>query len=77
MLCHAVRGTSAGARMGPDLTHFARRTRLAAGMLPNTPGNLTAWIADPQKLKPGANMPAHPLAGEDLAALVEYVGSLR
>ena len=77
MLCHAVRGTSAGARMGPDLTHFASRARLAAGVAPNTPGNLTAWIADPQKLKPGANMPAHPLAGADLAALVEYVGSLR
>jgi cytochrome c oxidase subunit 2 len=77
MLCHAVRGTSAGARTAPDLTHVASRPRIAAGLLPNDAGHLAAWILDPQKLKPGANMPAHPINAEELAALVEYLGTLR
>src|SRR5205085_9525961 len=33
-LCHAVRGTPAGGRAGPDLTHLASRQTLAAGTLP-------------------------------------------
>jgi len=55
--CHTVRGVSGGV-LGPDLTHFGRRKTLAAGVLPNTAENLTAWILDPQRLKPGAKMPA-------------------
>jgi cytochrome c oxidase subunit II len=77
MLCHAVAGTSAQARKAPDLTHVASRARLAAGRLANTPENLAEWIADPQKWKPGANMPAHPLAAADLQAMVAYMETLR
>jgi cytochrome c oxidase subunit II len=77
MLCHAVQGTSANARKGPDLTHVASRTRLAAGRLPNTRDEMARWIADPQKIKPGVNMPAHPLKDEDLHALVSYLASLK
>jgi cytochrome c oxidase subunit 2 len=76
-MCHAVQGTIAGARTGPDLTHVASRRSLAAGTLPNTPANLASWIADPQKHKPGTNMPANPLSGADLAALVAYLGTLK
>ena len=47
------------ARSAPDLTHVASRTTLAAGTLPMSRGNLAAWIADPQGIKPGANMPVH------------------
>src|SRR4051794_30226393 len=36
--CHAVRGTIAGATLGPDLTHFAARGSVGAGTLPNTTG---------------------------------------
>jgi cytochrome c oxidase subunit 2 len=76
-LCHSVQGTLAQGRKAPDLTHFASRRTIAAGTLPNTPGNLASWIADPHKHKPGVNMPAHPLSGEDLAALVAYLGTLK
>lgn len=76
-MCHTIRGTQAGGRMGPDLTHFASRSTIAAGTAPNTPGYLAGWIADPQHLKPGNRMPPTGLASEDLQAVVAYVGSLR
>jgi cytochrome c oxidase subunit 2 len=72
-----VQGTIAGSRNGPNLTHVASRRTLAAGTLPNTPANLASWILDPQKHKPGANMPANPMSREDLAALVAYLGTLK
>jgi cytochrome c oxidase subunit 2 len=77
MMCHAVRGTAANAHAGPDLTHLASRAHLAAGRLANTPQELRDWIADPQKAKPGVNMPAHHLPPADLEALVAYLGTLQ
>ena len=76
-MCHAVQGTLAQGHKAPDLTHFAQRRTIGAGTLPNTPGNLASWIADPHKHKPGVNMPANPMSGEDLAALVAYLGTLK
>lgn len=76
-MCHAVQGTQAQGRRGPNLTHLASRRTLAAGTLPNTPENLASWILDPHKHKPGVNMPANPMSGEDLAAIVAYLGTLR
>jgi cytochrome c oxidase subunit 2 len=76
MLCHAVQGTSAQGRRGPDLTHFASRSHIGAGSIANTPQALSRWIEDPQKLKPGANMPSHFLPPADLAALVAYLETL-
>ena len=76
-LCHAIQGTEANARLGPDLTHFASRARIAAGARPNDAANLAAWIADPQGIKPGTRMPATPLSGTDLNALVAYLGHLK
>jgi cytochrome c oxidase subunit 2 len=44
----------------------------------NTPDNLRAWIADPQKIKPGALMPGYlDLPDEDLRALVDYLEGLK
>jgi cytochrome c oxidase subunit 2 len=76
-MCHTVQGTMAQGKVAPDLTHVASRRTIAAGTLENTPANLASWILDPQKHKPGANMPANPLSGEDLAALVAYLGTLK
>jgi cytochrome c oxidase subunit 2 len=76
-MCHSIQGTLASAQHGPDLTHVAGRATLAAGTLPNTPADLASWIADPQKHKPGTNMPATPLSREDLATLVAYLGGLK
>jgi cytochrome c oxidase subunit 2 len=76
--CHRVRGTSASfGAAGPDLTHVASRSTLAAGTLPNVKGYLAGWIADPQTLKPGNHMPRVPLAVDDFHAIVDYVDSLR
>jgi cytochrome c oxidase subunit 2 len=75
-LCHTVRGTEAGGALGPDLTHVGSRATLAAGVLPNTTGHLTGWIANPQGIKPGVVMPAVPLAPGDLHAVVAYLQSL-
>jgi cytochrome c oxidase subunit II len=77
MLCHAIQGTTANARKAPDLTHVASRQRLGAGRFVNTPDDLARWITDPQKMKAGVNMPAHPLPEADLKALVAYLGTLK
>ncbi len=71
--CHTIRGTPADGTAGPDLTHLASRTSIAAATLPNTPVRLREWIRDPQRVKPGALMPAIPLSFAQLAALVRYL----
>jgi cytochrome c oxidase subunit 2 len=76
VMCHRIRGTLAGATVGPDLTHLASRQTLAAATLPNMPGHLGAWIADPQRIKPGANMPIPGIDGSELNPLVSYLRSL-
>jgi cytochrome c oxidase subunit 2 len=76
-MCHTINGTLAQGKQAPDLTHLASRQTIAAGTLKNTAQNLASWIADPQKHKPGTNMPATPLSNEDLAAIVGYLGTLK
>ena len=76
-MCHAIRGTLAGARTAPDLTHLATRSTIAAGTAPNTRGYLAGWIADPQHLKPGAKMPATGLTGHELQAVLAYLETLK
>ena len=75
--CHAVRGTSAAGGVAPDLTHVGSRTTLAAGALTNTPDNLQRWLHDPQRVKPGANMPTFKLSDADVQALASYLEGLK
>jgi cytochrome c oxidase subunit 2 len=75
--CHTIRGTPASGTLGPDLTHVASRQFIAAGELPTTRGSLAAWIADPQTIKPGNNMPMVPLSGDELLDVSAYLASLR
>jgi cytochrome c oxidase subunit 2 len=77
VMCHQIRGTDAGARVGPDLTHLAARRTIAAGTLRNNRANLGDWVTDPQRTKPGNRMPANELSGEDLNALLSYLESLK
>jgi cytochrome c oxidase subunit 2 len=77
VMCHTIRGTDAGSRVGPDLTHIASRNMIAAETLPNTVGALAGWIVDPQRIKPGTQMSPNPLAPDDLQALVVYLQSLQ
>ncbi|MFL6691049.1 MAG: cytochrome c oxidase subunit II [Alphaproteobacteria bacterium] len=76
-MCHSITGTTAGGRVGPDLTHFGSRMTIAAGTARNSLGNLTGWIADPQRMKPYTRMPAVPLTGPDLIAVSQYLESLK
>jgi cytochrome c oxidase subunit 2 len=75
--CHTVRGTAAGGIVGPDLSHFASRSTIAAGTLPNDPGDLTAWIRDPQAFKPGVLMPQVPMSVSERGAVVAYLESVK
>jgi cytochrome c oxidase subunit 2 len=75
--CHTIQGEVAGSRVGPDLTHLSSRATLAAGALTNTPANLDRWLADPQSVKPGNNMPRVPLSPADRGALVAYLEELK
>jgi cytochrome c oxidase subunit 2 len=75
--CHQIRGTSAGGLVGPDLTHLASRSTIAANTLPNTPADLSRWIDDPQGVKPGVLMPSVKLSAGQLKALVAYLDGLR
>lgn len=75
--CHSVAGTNALGRVGPDLTHLASRPTIGAGLLANTPTNLASWITNAPGLKEGARMPAIPLDGDELRAVVAYLRTLR
>ncbi|MBV8564827.1 MAG: cytochrome c oxidase subunit II [Methylobacteriaceae bacterium] len=77
VMCHAVRGTSAAARVGPDLTHVGSRMTLAAGTLPLSRGTLAAWLADPQGVKPGSQMPFVQLDPDELNAISAYLEGLK
>lgn len=75
--CHAVSGTAANGRFGPDLTHLMSRTTLASGVVENTPANLRLWIQNPDAIKPGSLMPAMKLSDPDLDAVTAYLETLR
>jgi cytochrome c oxidase subunit II len=77
VMCHTIRGTDAGARLGPELTHIGSRMTIAAGTLPNTRGHLAGWVADPQSIKPGVRMPPNALPPTELQAVLTYLRSLR
>ena len=77
VMCHTIRGTSAGSRVGPDLTHFGSRKSIASATLPMSRGNIAAWIIDPQGIKPGVNMPNVSIAAEEIDSLVSYLAGLR
>lgn len=75
--CHAIAGTVANGRFGPDLTHLMSRDTIASGAAENTADNLRLWIKDPEAIKPGSLMPAMKVSDADLDALVRYMASLR
>ncbi|MGI8587979.1 MAG: cytochrome c oxidase subunit II [Chloroflexia bacterium] len=75
--CHAIAGTAAKAEVGPDLTHFATRMTIGAGVLKNTPDNVRLWLEDPQKVKPGNKMPNLRLTNDELDSLTAYLETLK
>jgi cytochrome c oxidase subunit 2 len=76
--CHAVRGTPARGKIGPDLTHVGGRMSLAAATLPNDEAAFARWIRDNQHIKPRNLMPPFGIFNEsELAALSRYLAGLR
>jgi cytochrome c oxidase subunit 2 len=75
--CHAVAGTAANGRFGPDLTHLMSRDTIASGAVLNTPENLRRWIQNPNVIKPGSRMPAMGLSDPELNAITAYLETLR
>jgi cytochrome c oxidase subunit II len=75
--CHAIRGTTADAHVGPDLTHVGSRTSLAALTVPNSLVRMEQWLHDPQQVKPGAQMPDLSLTRAQARALARYLESLK
>jgi cytochrome c oxidase subunit II len=77
MMCHQIRGTDAGGRVAPDLTHVGSRRYIAAGTLETTRGNIAAWIVDPHSVKPGVNMPTIQLEADEVQPLASYLEGLK
>ena len=77
-MCHQVRGTLAGGRVAPDLTHIASRQLIAGNSFPNNDAYLEAWITHAQSLKPEAQMPnLTQFNGPQLRDLVAYLRQLQ
>jgi cytochrome c oxidase subunit II len=76
MNCHAVAGTAATGRFGPDLTHLMSRATIASGAAQNTPQNLRDWLKEPDHFKQGSLMPAMQLSDQQLDELVAYLSTL-
>jgi len=75
--CHAINGTRADGKLGPNLTHLMSRETLGSGAAPNTPEKLRVWLRDPQLLKEGCLMPNMQLADTELDHLVAYLLTLK
>ena len=77
-MCHAIaRHAGAGAASGPTSRMSAAARRSPPGTLPNTRGDLAGWIADPQAIKPGTDMPPVAARRRTCNALVAYLESLK
>lgn len=75
--CHTIRGTNAQfGRTAPDLTHLARRSTIAAGVLENNAENLVRWVGDAPAVKPGSLMPRMELSEQELGYVVAYLQTL-
>jgi cytochrome c oxidase subunit II len=56
--CHMINGVPGMLGViGPNLTHIATRTTIAAGLYPNDPQHLARWIKNAEAMKPGSIMP--------------------
>ncbi|MBV8451299.1 MAG: c-type cytochrome [Deltaproteobacteria bacterium] len=75
--CHSIRGIAgAEGRVGPPLNNIAERSYIA-GLLPNTPENLVAWVEAPQRVVPGNIMPDMGISRHDAEDIAAYLYTLR
>ena len=75
--CHTIPGVrGATAIVGPPLSGIASRSYVA-GVLTNTPENLTAWIQNPQAIDSKTAMPNLRVGPRDAADIAAYLYTLR
>ena len=85
--CHTISGRDdAVGIIGPNLSLFGERLTLGSATLDNNTENLTAWLKDPEEIKPGNIMsrsapiytnPDLALTDAEIEALVAYLQSLK
>jgi cytochrome c2 len=75
--CHVIPGVAtADGRVGPPLTAVGRRVYLA-GVLPNTPENMMAFIRAPHEADPRTAMPDLGVTGAHARDMVAYLYTLK
>lgn len=76
--CHRIPGIrNARSMVGPPLDDYAQRGYIA-GLLPNRPANLVAWLRNPPAINPGTAMPDLGLTevqARDMAAYLYTLGA--
>ncbi len=76
--CHAIAGTSANGRVGPDLSRVGERRMMAAATMPTSEENIARFIADGQRHKPGNLMPEFDvLTDEQTKTIASYLARLK
>jgi cytochrome c oxidase subunit 2 len=75
--CHTIDGTKAQGKVGPNLTHLASRNIFAGGIMQTNRADLSTWLADPQKVKPGTLMPNLHLSQDQINQLVTFLENLK
>lgn len=74
--CHVIPDKAQGnGLVGPPLAGIARRA-VIAGLLPNTPDNMTRWLQSPQSVVPGNAMPNMGLTQQQARDITAYLYTL-
>lgn len=75
--CHSIPGIPGpNALVGPELKGIAQQAYVA-GVLPNTPANLTRWIMNPQAVDSRTAMPYLGVTESDARDIAAYLYSLK
>lgn len=76
--CHVIPGTSGvQGSLGPSLAGIASRPAISFGMVPNTPANLTRFIANPPAVNPQTSMPALNMPPQDAQDIAAFLLTLK
>jgi len=74
-----VKGTTAAAKVGPELTHVASKKDIAGVLSPVNQENLTKWVRNAPSIKPGIVMPKFEgvLTDQQINDIVQWLLTLK
>jgi cytochrome c oxidase subunit 2 len=76
--CHTIKGTPAGGKVGPELTHLMSKKSIAGGALsPVNEENLRRWVKNPPAVKPSTQMPNLGLSDQQVNDIVLFLMTLK